>query len=82
MDLHLHMSFCDFGGFKMLAKNYLVIEENPLFGEIEELLTKVKATPAEIGGELMKSDDPEVSLHGLIDFLNKKLEINRGQIEI
>ncbi|PON54916.1 AAA-type ATPase [Parasponia andersonii] len=50
MDLHLHLSYCDFSGFKILAKNYLQIEEHPLFGEIEKLLNKIQATPAEISG--------------------------------
>lgn len=76
MDLHLHLSYCDFGGFKILAKNYLQIKEHSLFGEIEKLLAKVQATPAEIGGELMKSDDVEVSLQGLINFLRRKEEEN------
>ncbi|KAL5557995.1 hypothetical protein UlMin_034206 [Ulmus minor] len=74
MDLHLHMSYCSFNGFKILAKNYLEIEEHTLFEEIEKLLQKVRATPAEVAGELMKIDDPEVSLQGLIHFLQSKLD--------
>lgn len=72
MDLHLHMSFCDFSGFKILAYNYLLIHEHPLFEEIEELLNKVEATPAELAGELMKSDDVTSSLQGLIQCLQGK----------
>lgn len=74
MDLHLHLSYCDFNGFKILAKNYLQVEEHSLFGKIEELLKSVRATPAEIGGELMKGDDAQVSLQGLITFLQSKEE--------
>ncbi|KAL5778048.1 hypothetical protein ACOSP7_010974 [Xanthoceras sorbifolium] len=72
MDMHLHMSYCSFSGFKTLAYNYLKLEEHHLFGEIEELLKKVQATPAEVAGELMKSQDAEVALQGLINFLMNK----------
>ncbi|KAJ4824560.1 hypothetical protein Tsubulata_033791 [Turnera subulata] len=72
MDIHLHMSYCTFNIFKTLASNYLRIQEHQLFGEIKELLEKVQATPAEVAGELMKSQDPEVSLGGLIKFLDNK----------
>ncbi|KAK2660572.1 hypothetical protein Ddye_007105 [Dipteronia dyeriana] len=72
MDVHLHMSYCSFSGFKTLASNYLKLEEHSLFGKIEELLKKIQATPAEIAGELMKSQDAEASLQGLIDFLINK----------
>jgi chaperone BCS1 len=72
MDVHLHMSYCTFNGFKTLALNYLRLQEHPLFGEIKELLEKVQATPAEVAGELMKSEDPEVALQGLIKFLHDK----------
>ncbi|KAL6207463.1 hypothetical protein ACLB2K_018421 [Fragaria x ananassa] len=72
MDLHLHMSYCTFSGFKTLAYNYLQIKEHPLFTEIEELINYKEATPAEVAGELMKSDDAEVSLQGLIKFLQSQ----------
>lgn len=74
MDLHIHMSYCTFSGFKTLAYNYLRIQEHPLFGDIEKLLDyyKAQATPAEVAGELLKSDDAQVSLQGLITFLQSK----------
>ncbi|KAK1550519.1 hypothetical protein Q3G72_020362 [Acer saccharum] len=76
MDVHLHMSYCSFSGFKTLASNYLKLEEHYLFGKIEELLKKIQATPAEIAGELMKSQDAEVSLQGVINFLINKNTAN------
>ncbi|KAF4364173.1 hypothetical protein G4B88_029150 [Cannabis sativa] len=79
MDLHLHLSYCDFNGFKILANKYLQIKKHTLFGEIEKLLEKVRATPAEIGGELMKNDNAEVSLQGLINFLQSKEEQSPGE---
>ncbi|KAH0990499.1 hypothetical protein GBA52_001982 [Prunus armeniaca] len=74
MDLHIHMSYCTFSGFKTMAYNYLRIQEHPLFGDIEKLLDyyKAQATPAEVAGELLKSDDAQVSLQGLITFLQSR----------
>ncbi|KAK4768675.1 hypothetical protein SAY87_003816 [Trapa incisa] len=76
MDMHIHMSYCSFNGFKTLARNYLALaqDENPFFVEIERLLEVVQATPAEIAGELMKSRDPEIALRGLVKFLRGKLD--------
>lgn len=72
MDLHIHMSYCSFNGFKTLAANYLRIQNHPLFEDIEGLLQKVNATPAEVAGELMKSDNADIALKGLINFLQSK----------
>ncbi|XP_028766558.1 AAA-ATPase At3g50940-like [Neltuma alba] len=76
MDVHIHMSYCSFSGFKTLAANYLRIEEHAVFDEIEELLQKVEATPAEVAGELMKSADADKALKGLVNFLHRKLPEN------
>lgn len=72
MDLHIHMSYCSFSGFKTLASNYLGIQDHPLFEKVEELLKVVQATPAEIAGELMKNKHPDFALQGLIKFLHCK----------
>ncbi|KAK6240909.1 hypothetical protein SCA6_006298 [Theobroma cacao] len=77
MDVHIHMSYCTPCGFKMLASNFLWIEEHPLFLEIEELLEISKVTPAEVGEQLMKDEVPEIVLRGLIEFLEAKLEEGR-----
>ncbi|OMO88247.1 hypothetical protein COLO4_20349 [Corchorus olitorius] len=74
MDMHIHMSYCTPSGFRILASNYLDITSHNLFHEIDQLLIKVEATPAEIAEELMKSEDVDIALEGLIKFLqNKKL---------
>uniref|UniRef100_A0A7N0UZ55 AAA+ ATPase domain-containing protein n=1 Tax=Kalanchoe fedtschenkoi TaxID=63787 RepID=A0A7N0UZ55_KALFE len=72
MDMHIHMSFCTFGGFKILAANYLGVEDHPLFGEIKDLLEQVKVTPAEVAGELMRKSEAKYSLSSLVDFLKSK----------
>ena len=33
MDMHIHMSYCSSSGFKILAANYLGVQEHPLFEE-------------------------------------------------
>ncbi|XP_010245232.1 PREDICTED: AAA-ATPase At3g50940-like [Nelumbo nucifera] len=73
MDKHIHMSYCTPKGFKLLASNYLGIHENhQLFREIEDLIENIQVTPAEVAEELMKSEEAEVALSGLINFLEQK----------
>ncbi|KAF5195383.1 Aaa-atpase [Thalictrum thalictroides] len=72
MDKHIHMSYCTPCGFKFLASNYLLIQSSPLFEEIEFLISNVNVSPVEIAEELMKSDDANISLNGLVNFLQRK----------
>lgn len=77
MDMHIHMSYCTPCGFKLLAANYLGIDDHhELFGEIEELIRTIEVSPAEVAEQLLKSDEPNVSLSGLIDFLHVKQKEN------
>ncbi|XP_062102453.1 AAA-ATPase At3g50940-like [Humulus lupulus] len=76
MDVHLHMSYCTPGGFRLLASNYLGIKHHPLFEEIEQQLKSTEVTPAEVAEELIKSDDPEAALGGLVEFLKVKKKEN------
>ncbi|KAL6350124.1 hypothetical protein AAG906_004062 [Vitis piasezkii] len=71
MDMHIHMSYCTPYGFKTLASNYLGVNNHRLFIEIERLITEVEVTPAEIAEELMKSEEADVALEGLIAFLKR-----------
>ncbi|GAY44066.1 hypothetical protein CUMW_079430 [Citrus unshiu] len=61
MDMHIHMSYCNPSGIRILVSNYLGINDHNLFPEIDELLTK-----------LMKSEVAEVALEGLVEFLKRK----------
>ncbi|KAK9188719.1 hypothetical protein WN944_020124 [Citrus x changshan-huyou] len=72
MDMHIHMSYCNPSGFRILVSNYLGINDHNLFPEIDELLTKVEVTPAKIAEVLMKSEVAEVALEGLVEFLKRK----------
>uniref|UniRef100_A0A5B6YMG8 AAA+ ATPase domain-containing protein n=1 Tax=Davidia involucrata TaxID=16924 RepID=A0A5B6YMG8_DAVIN len=75
MDMHILMSYCTNQGFKLLASNYLDIRDHHshrLFGEIEGLIENVQVTPAEVAEELMKSEDADVALGGVVNFLKRK----------
>ena len=73
MDVHLHMSYCTIDGFKLLATNYLKIEDDhQLYGQIEDLLMNVDVTPAEIAEELLNSGGADVVLRGVVKFLEQK----------
>ncbi|XP_059659089.1 AAA-ATPase At3g50940-like [Cornus florida] len=72
MYMHIHMSYCNFCGFKFLASNYLDITNHYMFPEIENLLVEVEVTQAEVAQELMKSDAADIALRGLTQFLKRK----------
>ncbi|TKY55848.1 Mitochondrial chaperone BCS1 [Spatholobus suberectus] len=73
MDMHIHMSYCSYHGFKVLASNYLDISsDHHLFGEIEGLIEHTQITPAQVAEELMKSEDAEVALEGFLKLLKRK----------
>ncbi|KAM5546719.1 hypothetical protein ABKV19_001312 [Rosa sericea] len=75
MDLHIHLSYCTPSGFKTLASNYLGIQESnphPLCGDVEGLMETTDVTPAEVAEELMKSDDADIALEGVVKLLKRK----------
>lgn len=81
MDMHIHMSYCTPAGFKILASNYLGLKNHSKFREIEELITELNVTPAEIAEELMISDEADIALEGLIKFLNKKKQVVQNAVD-
>uniref|UniRef100_A0ACD5XMS3 Uncharacterized protein n=1 Tax=Avena sativa TaxID=4498 RepID=A0ACD5XMS3_AVESA len=80
MDKHIEMSYCSFGGFKVLAKNYLdIVVEHDMFSEIRQLLEDTNMSPADVAENLMpmskkKKRAPEECLLGLIEALKKVKE--------
>ncbi|KAK7341461.1 hypothetical protein VNO80_24391 [Phaseolus coccineus] len=72
MDVHIDMTYCTPGGFKMLASNYLGITEHPLFVQIDKLLGMINVTPAEVGEQFLLDQDPEIALNSLINLLLEK----------
>ncbi|PPR88094.1 hypothetical protein GOBAR_AA32598 [Gossypium barbadense] len=82
MDMHVHMSYCNPQGFKLLASNYLGIHGyHHLFGEIESLLQDTEVSPAQVAEELMKSEDPDIALGGLVKLLKRKKLEDDGPID-
>ncbi|KAL8519685.1 hypothetical protein ACS0TY_010569 [Phlomoides rotata] len=79
MDMHIHMSYCTFSGFKILASNYLGIKSHCKFEDIEKLLAEVEATPAELAEELMKSEQIETAMEKVVQFLCKKRDETAGK---
>lgn len=75
MDRHIELSYCDFEGFKVLARNYLGIKEHSLFGEIRRLMAERNITPADVAENLMPkkvteaAGSVEVCLKSLIQAL-------------
>ncbi|KAK4377986.1 hypothetical protein RND71_004282 [Anisodus tanguticus] len=66
----------------LLASNYLGITEHQLFEEIENLIQITAVTPAEVAEQLMKEDEIDIALEGLIYFLHmKKKEHKVSKIE-
>ncbi|PON99583.1 Spastin [Trema orientale] len=73
MDMHINLSYCSTNGFKTLASNYLGVQgDHRLCDEIEGLISGTQVTPAEVAEELMKGDDADVALEGLVNFLKRK----------
>ncbi|XP_020698202.2 AAA-ATPase At3g50940-like, partial [Dendrobium catenatum] len=78
MDMHINMGYCGPNSFRILVSNYHAIDEHLMFEEIEGLLKEVEATPAEVAEQLMRSDDVDVALEGLIQFLRGKRDEDQG----
>nr|XP_043633465.1 AAA-ATPase At3g50940-like [Erigeron canadensis] len=72
MDVHIHMSYCTPCGFRLLVSNYLGITQHKLLEEIEEFIRNVEVTPAEVAEQLLKDDDPDIALGGLVEFIKSK----------
>jgi hypothetical protein len=53
--MHIEVSYCGFDGFRTLARNYLGVDEHPLFDAVRELLREVQITPADVAECLMTS---------------------------
>ncbi|KAI3932670.1 hypothetical protein MKW98_012641 [Papaver atlanticum] len=74
MDKHILLSYCSMESFKVLAKNYLKIQEHELMKQVEELLSLVEITPADIAECLMSYDeDPDMGMRNVVEQLKKRL---------
>ncbi|RLN27698.1 AAA-ATPase [Panicum miliaceum] len=73
MDMHIYLGYCTPESFRILAKNYHLIDYHAMYPEIEKLIKEAMVTPAEVAEVLMRSDDVDVALHDLVDVLKSKL---------
>ncbi|KAL3639774.1 hypothetical protein CASFOL_014742 [Castilleja foliolosa] len=85
MDKHIELSYCGLEAFKVLAKNYLDIEEHDLFGSIERMLKETGMTPADVAENLMPKmggdQNVEICLLRLIKALVKAKQKARIKAE-
>ena len=72
MDMHIHMGYCCPESFRILASNYHSISDHDTYPEIQELIKEVMVTPAEVAEVLMRNDNTDIALEGLIQFLKGK----------
>ncbi|KAJ3685974.1 hypothetical protein LUZ61_015138 [Rhynchospora tenuis] len=73
MDMLIHMGYCDSSGFRVLASYYHSLTNHPLFSMIGQLIEMVSTiTTAEVAEALMRSDDAEIALKGLMDLLTER----------
>ena len=70
--MHVYMGYCGWEVFKTLAHNYFLIDDHPLFPEIQELFSTVEVTPAEVSEMLLRSEDAGAAFEGLAKFLGEK----------
>ncbi|KAJ4749644.1 P-loop containing nucleoside triphosphate hydrolases superfamily protein [Rhynchospora pubera] len=78
MDMRIEMSYCTFEAFKVLAKNYLEVEQHELFSSIRTLLGIVNITPADVAEGLLRkksrNNDVDACLKNLISEIEAKKE--------
>ncbi|KAE9606679.1 hypothetical protein Lal_00026476 [Lupinus albus] len=78
MDMHINLSFLKPKAFRVLASNYLNIQDHhPLFQQIEDLLDKTDFTPAEVAEQLIRNEDPDIALEQLLKFLTEKSQAKK-----
>ncbi|KAG0545132.1 hypothetical protein BDA96_02G335400, partial [Sorghum bicolor] len=61
----------------MPNKSILVIEDIEALFKIQELLSEVEVTPAEVSEMLLRSEDPDVALQEFVEFLQDKKKQGR-----
>jgi len=77
MDKHIEMSYCGFEAFKVLAKNYLRVDNHHRFDEVRQLLEEVRMTPADVAENVMPKsagEDADTCLERLVEELKKAKE--------
>ncbi|KAI3956462.1 hypothetical protein MKX01_016875 [Papaver californicum] len=82
MDKHINLSFCDYYSFRILARNYLLVEEHETMKQVEELLSVVKMTPADVAEILMSCDENiDMGMRNVVQEMKKRLITTKEKIE-
>jgi chaperone BCS1 len=81
MDMHVYMGYCSWEAFKTLARNYFLVDDHRMFPEIHELLSAVEVTPAEVSEMLLRSEDVDLALRILAEFLRERRRRTRKETE-
>ncbi|KAG7032351.1 AAA-ATPase, partial [Cucurbita argyrosperma subsp. argyrosperma] len=76
---NVHITYLTPSSFHTLASNYLHITHNHRFKHIQDLISEVEVTPAEIAEQLMTSDDDDVALESVLEFVNVKKRKKMGK---
>ncbi|GJN09999.1 hypothetical protein PR202_ga28057 [Eleusine coracana subsp. coracana] len=74
MDFHIEMSYCRFDGFRTLAKNYLGIDDHPLFESIGEMLAEVDVAPVDVAECIMTSTRAGRGVDSSLQFLIEEVK--------
>ncbi|XP_058113660.1 AAA-ATPase At3g28510-like [Magnolia sinica] len=83
MDKHINLSYCEFDAFKILARNYLYIDDHELFREIEEVLVPAKMTPADMAEIFMScNDDTDLGMRNVLEEMKRRLAAEECKKEI
>ncbi|GLJ12444.1 hypothetical protein SUGI_0190940 [Cryptomeria japonica] len=72
MDMHIHLSYCEFEAFKQLVFNYLDLGDHLLFSSVEEKMKSGgRLTPADICEILIRNKShPDSAIKAVIDALD------------
>ena len=83
LDMHINMSYCTtMNGSKLLSSKYLDTSDHPLFKYIDALMKNKEITAAEVTGEMMKSDNVDLTLGEFVKLLKSKNDVkNEGILE-
>lgn len=72
MDMHIHLSYCTFSAFVMLARNYLQLDDHHLFAQLRTAFEGTFMTPAEVGEIMIKNlDSPTAALEQVLAALDE-----------
>ncbi|XP_043704601.1 AAA-ATPase ASD, mitochondrial-like [Telopea speciosissima] len=82
MDKHIEMSYCNYEGFKVLAKNYLDLDSHPLFETIHGLMNETQITPADVAENLMPKSFGGNAKEDCLEALIRALEVAKEEARV